>query len=37
MADPTEDSRQLRLPVVIAEYTRECLVIEVGVRLPFKT
>ena len=26
----TEDSRQLRLLVVIDEYTRECLVIEVG-------
>ena len=28
--DRTEEDRQLRLLVVIAEYTRECLAIEVG-------
>ena len=30
MTDRTEDGRQLRLLVVIDEYTRECLAIEVG-------
>ena len=30
MTDRTEDGRQLRLLVVIDEYTRECLTIEVG-------
>jgi transposase InsO family protein len=30
VADRTEDGRQLRLLVVIDEYTRECLAIEVG-------
>jgi len=30
VTDRTEDGRQLRLLVVIDEYTRECLAIEVG-------
>ena len=30
MTDRTEDGRQLRLLVIIDEYTRECLTIEVG-------
>ena len=30
MTDRTEDGRQLRLLVVIDEYTRECLPIDVG-------
>ena len=30
VTDRTEDRRQLRLLVVIDEYTRECLAIEVG-------
>ena len=34
VTDRTEDGRQLRLLVVIDEYTRECLAIEVGLRLP---
>ena len=30
MTDRTEDGRQLRLLVVIEEYTRQCLAIQVG-------